>query len=509
MLKGLVKHRPANLLAVYVEPGQIELLRAHRQWRTWKIDSTERFAIPEGEPVHEFLQRLNLRPRGKRAGALVLFLSRSYYTFHREHYPAALQEQLEEALNFDWQENVFHEQDRTLHFFGPAVLVDSQLSVPIFSIQRDVYDKFYQALGGGVYESFSVIPGALMYKAFVPELRAGEDAFPIEIMGRIIDPEHVEMHRFYNGFLLDSTLLGRNWDNLGLFRESLLCLGEGPDREEVRIHLLCADAECNDTESYGREWRNEKLPMDVHPVEESLVHQWVRYILEQDSVRTFETELVLKPWQVPKIAYPVLALVAVFTAFTFYQVYAANRLVEDSKRLQKQVLQLETQWKPIEELQNRIAKFEQDQKTLTQFNQQGYPILEVLSFLTQVTPEDTWLNYLSIKKGQLMLRGESKSAIKYLSELSKVDGLADVRFASPVTKNPSSDMERFNVQVQIESEKMMKTLEALPPEKPDDQAPSVAPAPASASSPVGKSAPRRQLPDEEVVDEDFAPEEDE
>jgi Tfp pilus assembly protein PilN len=499
MLKGFIKHRPRNLLALYIEPNQIEVLRAHRQWRTWHIDSTERFSIPDGEPIHDFLQRLNLRPRGKSANALVLFLSRSYYTFHREHYPAALQEQLEETLNFDWHENVFHEHDRTLHFFGPGVPVDHQISVPIFSVQTDVYEKFHQVLGGGIYETFTVIPSALMYKAFFQTLGTNEDELPLEIMGRIIDPEHLEMHRFYKGHLLDSTVIGKNWDNLRLFQESLHCLGEGACQEEVHVHLLCSNGECTDAEIYGREWKEEKLPMRVHAVDESLIHHWVRYLLEQEQIRTFDTELVLKPWQVPKVAYPVLAIVACFAAFSLYQMYATNQLVENGKRLQKQVLQLETQWKPIEELQSRIAKFEQDQKTLTQFSQQGYPILEALTLLTQVTPEDTWLNYLSIKKGQLLLRGESKSAIKYLSELSKVEGLTDVRFASPVNKNPSSDMERFNVQVQIDSDKMMKTLEAMPVEKSEDQAEAVAPAPAP--KPAPKPA-RRPVPNVEPPADD-------
>jgi len=100
-------------------------------------------------------------------------------------------------------------------------------------------------------------------------------------------------------------------------------------------------------------------------------------------------------------------------------------------------------------------------KDLDEFNQEGYPLLEILSLLTRITPEDTWLNYFSIRKGQMILRGESKSAIKYLSELSKVEGFSDVRFSSPVTRNPSSDMERFNVQVQIDLEKLKKTADSM------------------------------------------------
>jgi len=169
----------------------------------------------------------------------------------------------------------------------------------------------------------------------------------------------------------------------------------------------------------------------------------------------------LKPWQVPRIAWPLLFLIVLYSVFAFYQVYIHTQLKETSRTLKKEIVQLETQWKPIEQLQTRIAKFQEDQKTLFEFNLEGYPLFEILTLLSQTTPEDTWLNYFSIRKGQVILRGDSKSAIKYLSDLSKVEGFGDVRFASPVTRAPSSDDERFNVQFQIDSEKLKKTIDAL------------------------------------------------
>ncbi len=476
MLKDFIKHRPKNLLAVYIEPHRLEVLRAHRQWRTWQIDSCEHILIPDGETVFDFLQRLNLRPRGRHPTALLLFLSRGYYTFHREHYPAALQEQLEEALNFDWQENTFHEHERTIHFFGPPVPVGRHLSVPIFSMQSDVYEKFHQVLGGGSYQTFTIIPSALVYKAFFPLLLSQEDTLPLEIIARIIDAHHLEIHRFYNGALLDSTVISKDLDNLRLFRENLHCLGEGVCQDDVHIHLMCSESECSDVRDYGREWTEDNLPLRIHSAEECLISHWVRYLFAQEHIRTFDGELTLKPWQVPKIAYPILAVIFLFSVFALYQAYTVRQLDEAGKRLKKEVSQLEAQWKPIEALQNRIAKFREDQKNLSQFNMEGYPTLEILTVLTQVTPDDTWLNYLSLKKGQLILRGESKSAIKYLSELSKVEGLADVRFASPVTKNPTSDQERFNVQLQIDLDKITKNFESLPSEKGEIRIERVSPA---------------------------------
>lgn len=460
MLKSFIKHRPRHVLAVYVEPQQIEIVRAQRHWRTWQVDSAEHFPIPDGDNVYDFLQRLNLRPRGYKGTALVLFLSRTYYSFHREHYPVSLQDHLYEALAYDWQENIFYDHDQTLHFFGTPVPVDGHLSVPIFTLQQNVYEKFQQVLGAGGFQTFAVIPSALTYESFFPNLSSEPDSHPLEIIGRVLDATRMEIHRFYRGRLLDSIVVGRKLDNLRLFRESLRCIENGQCQENLHIHLICTDGEC--AEDYEERWAEENLSVRAHSIQGSLLSHWIRHLFDKENIQTFDNALLLKPWKVPKVAWAIAALVLFFAMYAAYEVYSLNNLLETSRSLKKQTAALETQWKPIEQLQTRISKFQEDQKTLTQFNSQGYPLFEILTMLTQLTPDDTWLNYLSLRSGQLMLRGESKSAIKYLSELSKVEGMNDVRFASPVTRNPASDQERFNVQVQIDPEKLNKYLATLP-----------------------------------------------
>jgi Tfp pilus assembly protein PilN len=461
MLRFATERRPKQLLVVYVEQQRVEILRAHRQWRSWQIDAVEHFEVFETEPIFDCLQRLNLRPRNRKATTLLLFLPLIHYTFHREHYPAGLQDQLEEALNFDWQENIFLEHERTLHFSGPAVPVNHSLSVPIFSLQRDLFDKFHQVLGAANFQHFHIIPTSLLYRAFLAPKQARGDASPLEIYARLIDPTHLELHRFYQGQFLDSMLIGKNRDNLRVFLEhQRLDEGSLGGTEPAPIHLICTDSEELKGKTCGRFYTDE-ISFDLEPIQGSLVSHWVAYLFDQDLIQTFDAPLLLKPWKTPRIAWPLLATAVAYSIFAFYQIHAHNQLQDSSRRLKKEIAQLETQWKPIEQLQTRIAKFQEDQKTLYEFNLEGYPLFEILTLLSQTTPEDTWLNYFSVRKGQIILRGDSKSAIKFLSELSKIEGFGDVRFASPVTRSPSSEDERFNVQLQVDHEKLRKTIEAL------------------------------------------------
>jgi Tfp pilus assembly protein PilN len=462
MLKSIIKYRPTNLYSVYVEPLRIEVLQAHRHWRSWEIGVAEQFRVPRGESVFDHLQYLNLKPTGRKGSALLAIVSSAFYSVHSEHYPLSIKDQLDDAVNFDWQENIFQEHDRTLHFSGPPVALNQHVSVPIFSIQRQIYDKLNQALNGTLFHTFAVVPSALSFSALLPLIDGGGEE--CEIIVRGLDDENLEVHRFYRGAFLDSVVVGKSFHGLKLFGEKLKCTGN--EECEPHIHLVCAPGECNSAESPAATWGKAGLPVKVQEIPESLVTSWLNRLLKQDAIHTFDSDILLKPWQIPRIVAPLAALIFIFALYGLYQSHSTTNMAETSNRLKVQIHQLEARWKPIEALQTRIEKFQEDQKTLSQFNREDYQLLELLSFLTQLTPDDTWLNYLSVRQGQLILRGESRSAIKYLAELSKTEGLSDVKFASPVTRDPGTDLERFNVQLQLDMEKLKKSFEALPPETP-------------------------------------------
>jgi general secretion pathway protein L len=495
MLKGIIKYRPSHLYAVYIEPQRIEILQANRRWRTWTIGPAEQHHVPPGESVFDHLEHLNLRPRGRKGSALLAIVSGAFYSVHGEHYPLSIKDHLDEAINFDWQENIFYEDDATLHFFGTPVALKHQMCVPIFSIQTEIYDKLNQAVNGPLFHTFAVVPGALSFAAFLHG--EGEGAEETEILARILDEDTLEVHRFYRGAFLDSTVAGRTSQCLRLFSENLKCFG--PETDEPHIHLVCAPEECRSPRKPGDTWRQYGLQVKVREISSSFVESSLRFLLKKDAIHTFDTEILLKPWEIPRIALPLAALVLIFALYGFYQAHSAENMVQTSKRLKTQINQLETRWKPIEELQTRITKFREDQKTLSEFNHEDYRLMELMSLLTQLTPEDTWLNYLSLRKGQLILRGESKSALKYLAELSKVEGLTDVKFASPVTRDPGTDEERFNVQLQLDIDKLKKGFEALPAETAD--AVPESPAPGEAKSARGAENTEADEQQVEVVDD--------
>ncbi len=456
MLKSIIKYRPTDLYAVYIEPGRIEVCKARRSWRTWERGTAEQLHVPKGESVFDHLQHLNLKPDARKGSALLAIVSSVFYSVHSEYYPLSIKDQLESTINFDWQENIFQEHERTQHFFGPPVALERHVSVPIFTIQSEVYDKLNQALNGTLFHTFAVAPSALLFSALLPE---GDDPEEDgEIIARSLDDDTFEAHRFYRGAFLDSTAVGKFSRSLNLFGENLLGICGG-DRKP-HVHFVCLPGERQAAKQAAEGLEQAGVRTEVREVRGAFISNWLDSLLGQDTIHTFDTDILLKPWQLPRIAAPLAALVLIFTLYGFYQSYSTRSLAGTSSSLKVRIDQLETQWKPIEELQTRITNFEQDKKTLAEFDREDYRLRELLDLLSERTPEDTWLDYFSLSNGQLILRGESKSALQYLSALSKVEGLKEAKFASPVTRDPGNDMERFNIELQLDMAKLQKALPA-------------------------------------------------
>ncbi len=469
MLKGLLKHRIKEFTAVYVEPKRVEVTKGSRQWRTWQLSPAEQYTASEGEGVFDLLQRLHLKPRGRKGNALIVVLPRTYYSCHREHYPSALGDQIDEAVNFDWQENVFHEHESSIHFSGAPVSLEKQFSVGIFSMQTALYNKFFQALNGNAFENYAVIPSALAHKASLAHLqRENGHEEGVHILARAVDESHLEVCRFLHGELLESIILGRSPYDTQIFAERMRGLhGDEMAHPEAPIHLMLSREE--EPSRAAQNLFQADLPFRLQRVQNSFIDQWMRHFIEQDSVRSFEQEWMFKPWEVPRVVWPMVAGILLFTFYAAHQSYSHDALQGEVQVQRQQVLALEREWRPIEELQTRITKFEEDKKTLAEFSARNIPLLDLMNLLSTVTPEDTWINYLAIRDNRLMLRGESKSAIRYLSELSRLEGFTDVRFASPVTRNPATDLERFNLQLQLEAPRLMETFAAMH----QDQAPEI------------------------------------
>lgn len=124
------------------------------------------------------------------------------------------------------------------------------------------------------------------------------------------------------------------------------------------------------------------------------------------------------------------------------------------------------EYQAVSDLQGKIAKIEKEVKsiktiqadmdTLSEENQRLIdektaipPVVAMLNEVSALLHDDSWLSYLQYSEGQLQLQGESPTASNLLADLEASDYFAKANFASPVTQDKASGMERFQITAEI------------------------------------------------------------
>ena len=72
----------------------------------------------------------------------------------------------------------------------------------------------------------------------------------------------------------------------------------------------------------------------------------------------------------------------------------------------------------------------------------------MLSELTQLLPDHTWLTRLEMNQQRVRLEGESAEASSLIGLLERSQYLHNVSFVSPITNNPRTQRDRFSLQAE-------------------------------------------------------------
>ena len=112
---------------------------------------------------------------------------------------------------------------------------------------------------------------------------------------------------------------------------------------------------------------------------------------------------------------------------------ALENRVEESRNIARQVQPLIEEKKEILERTDFLAKQ----------RRQKIPVVKVLAELTNILPDNTYLERLTIRGNEIQINGESDSATTIIQLLEKSDYFKDAQPRSPVTKNAATNKERF------------------------------------------------------------------
>ena len=78
-------------------------------------------------------------------------------------------------------------------------------------------------------------------------------------------------------------------------------------------------------------------------------------------------------------------------------------------------------------------------------------MVEILEAVSELLPDHTFLSRLEVRRSDVTLKGTSQAASALIALLDSDPRLSNVRFASPVTRDPQTGGERFHITASVRS----------------------------------------------------------
>jgi len=137
-----------------------------------------------------------------------------------------------------------------------------------------------------------------------------------------------------------------------------------------------------------------------------------------------------------------LLLVAVIAAPIWFESQTVNALQLKTNALEKDA-------KTVKTLQKDIDTTIDETRQLFAEKSAAPSMLVMLNTLSSLIKDDTWLSYAQYSDGHLQIQGESPTASTLIAVLETSELFSHVRFASPLTQDAVSKLERFQITLDV------------------------------------------------------------
>ena len=121
-------------------------------------------------------------------------------------------------------------------------------------------------------------------------------------------------------------------------------------------------------------------------------------------------------------------------------------------KLSSELESLEHTVQKVKKLQSEYTKMQDQVGYLVNIKEDNPSIIEMLNLLTQVMPDHTYVQRLSVEEGLLSIQGLSASASELIPVIDQTGMFDDIRFAAPVTQSGGDGLERYSITAQIKRE---------------------------------------------------------
>ena len=177
------------------------------------------------------------------------------------------------------------------------------------------------------------------------------------------------------------------------------------------------------SEPTGGKWRANLLPADLQPATEPLWNSKSRNLL--------------------------VVLIVLLGVTLMFPISRQNALIEE---LGTDIAAISDRARLAGEKQRLlVAQIEGQQILASKKNKHSAKLEDILE-LTKLLPNTTWVSKLVVDGEIVTLQGESVKSSDLIATLEQTPAFKDVEFVSPVTRNTTSNMERYEIRLQLTGE---------------------------------------------------------
>ncbi len=360
---------------------------------------------------------VNLSQAEKKDLALI-FVSRKRYHLTHGVYPRSVKKELEGVVNLTRQDLVPNGHEA--HFVGEPVEVDDFIHVPIFSApSEEILPSDLRSLVDG---RFVVTPAAFYYPWVFPHQE------PHLVIARTLENDTAEVAVYSDSALIDCFLLT-------------------PDSHPLFIAYL------ERLEGFKRYALGEDMgvlqDLGFQPVKmtEPLAVTMLRAALKVGKLKGWPVPVALRADPV-RLAYcGIFVLLCLYGFWCFISLAQEKELAAKERKIKQEIASLKEELQPMEKLSREVDHLETVLKRLAEVHREALPASAVIGSLTEVTPDQVWLEGLRIEGNKVVIDGYAPSADRYVALLSECRSFQDVSFASAVRRDKRTGLERFSIRL--------------------------------------------------------------
>lgn len=231
-----------------------------------------------------------------------------------------------------------------------------------------------------------------------------------------------------------STVLGYELDRLTPFARSEVYYDAtvlGVHQGQIRVQLVL----CRRDQVKPFLDRLKAAGMPVHRL--IWPGSWPRANLLPSAERPRRNQL--KSLVAPALLSLVLVLLALVMVTPLWQAQQTR------EQLQQQLRQLRLQAEQVGALNDELTQAQAANAAVLQRSREAPRMSDLLRELTDLLPDETWVQTLNYNDGKVDMRGQSERATDLIALLEQGPGISDVSFRSPVMQIAISGQERFHI----------------------------------------------------------------